>query len=99
MVELLPKSIGFIGIGSMGYPMAVNLRMKIPANIPFYVYDLSTSSVDKFINDTSSIGNVIASRNCKDVGQNADFIMTVLPDGAIVKDAYLSPDTGVVAGV
>lgn len=43
-----PASIGFIGLGTMGFPMAENLISKLPPKSKLFVYDVSKESVDKF---------------------------------------------------
>ena len=42
----LPKSIGWIGLGLMGYPMATNLIKKMDKDTHFYIYDVVQESVD-----------------------------------------------------
>lgn len=43
-----PASVGFIGLGTMGFPMAENLISKLPKESKLFVYDVSAESVDKF---------------------------------------------------
>lgn len=39
-------SIGFIGLGNMGFPMLENLIQKLSDDTKYYVYDVSTSAMD-----------------------------------------------------
>lgn len=43
-----PASVGFIGLGTMGFPMAENLISKLPAKSKMFVYDVSVESVERF---------------------------------------------------
>lgn len=43
-----PASVGFIGLGTMGFPMAENLISKLSAKSKMFVYDVSVESVKKF---------------------------------------------------
>lgn len=41
------STVGFIGLGTMGYPMCENLIQKLPSSTRFFVYDVSQPSVDR----------------------------------------------------
>lgn len=43
-----PASVGFIGLGTMGFPMAENLISKLPLQSKIFVYDVSGEAVNKF---------------------------------------------------
>lgn len=43
-----PASVGFIGLGTMGFPMASNLISKLAAGSKMFVYDVSADAVSKF---------------------------------------------------
>lgn len=45
---------GFIGLGAMGYPMAVNLRAKIDPKDHMVVHDVNAQSAEKFKSENSS---------------------------------------------
>lgn len=46
-----PKSVGFIGLGAMGLPMATHLANKLPEGTQIHVYDVSKSSVEKLCHE------------------------------------------------
>ena len=81
--------IGFIGLGIMGRPMAINL---IKANHKLVVYD----KFAKF-DDLVSLGAEGASSN-KEVASKSDIIITMLPNSPHVKEAILGAG-GVAEGV
>ena len=81
--------IGFIGLGAMGRPMAVNL---IKAGHKLVVYD----KFAKF-DDLLSLGAEGAVSN-KDLASKSEIIITILPNPAQVKEAILGAG-GVAEGL
>lgn len=84
------EKIGFIGIGIMGKPMALNL---IKAG-----YDLVVMDIDK-----KAVGEVTAqgaksTETAKAVAEQTDVIITMLPDSPDVEQVVLGPD-GVAEGI
>lgn len=47
----LPKSIGWIGLGLMGLPMAKNLLQKTDISTQLYVYDVVQENMDKLVGE------------------------------------------------
>lgn len=85
------QTIGFIGLGSMGWPMASLLHK---AGYPLIVIDASAERAQKF---ASEIGGKVATSN-RALAQASDIIVTILPTSAIV-DAVLNGPDGVIAGL
>jgi len=85
------QTIGFIGLGSMGWPMASLLHK---AGYPLLVIDASAERAQKFAKE---IGGSVAASN-KALAQGADVIVTILPTSAIV-DSVLNGPEGVIAGL
>jgi len=46
---------GFVGLGQMGYPMAMNLLKKTTPQSSLSIFDVSTSSLSRFMNEASTI--------------------------------------------
>lgn len=84
-------SIGFIGVGSMGWPMASHLHK---AGYPLHVIDASAERAKQF---ASEIGGLVSPSN-KALAQASDIIITILPTSAIV-ESVLCGDDGVIAGL
>ena len=84
------KKIGFIGIGIMGKPMAKNL---IDAGYKLITYDI----VEKALNEIVAYG---AERGTspKDVAENSEIILTMLPNSPQVKEVVLG-ENGIIEGV
>lgn len=71
------KTVGFIGLGIMGRPMAKNLLEK---GCDLYIYDLNKEVVNEFI----GLGAKEAS--LEKIGEKCEVIFTILPNGKIVQD-------------
>jgi 3-hydroxyisobutyrate dehydrogenase len=82
--------IGFIGLGNMGLPMAQNL---VKAGHAVTGFDLSEYPVDRLAADGGTPAKSIA-----DAGRDAEIVITMLPAGPEVREAYLGRD-GVLAAV
>jgi 3-hydroxyisobutyrate dehydrogenase len=85
------QTIGFIGLGSMGWPMAALLHK---AGYPLLVIDASAERAQKFAKE---IGGTVAASN-RALAQGSDIIVTILPTSAIV-DSVLNGPEGVIAGL
>ena len=48
---------GFVGLGQMGYPMAMNLLRKTTPQSTLAIYDVNTSSLSRFVNEASTLHN------------------------------------------
>lgn len=45
----LPTDFGWVGLGAMGFPMAEQLRRKIPRTCTLWVYDIDLAATEKFV--------------------------------------------------
>ncbi|MBX9811348.1 MAG: NAD(P)-dependent oxidoreductase [Burkholderiales bacterium] len=70
--------IGFVGIGAMGTPMAVNL---IKAGYKLVIYDADPGHATAF----ASTPEVEVAENLAELGRSSDVVITMLPDGKIVR--------------
>lgn len=73
----MSKKIGFIGLGIMGKPMAINL---LKAGYQVTVTDLNKEAVEQVVNSRG-----IAAATPQEVAENVDVIITMLPNANIVK--------------
>ena len=74
------KRIGFIGLGNMGSKMAINL---LKTSYEVVGYDIN----EKFVNELIPNGIHKAS-NLDEIVDDIDVIITMLPNGEIVKKIY-----------
>jgi 2-hydroxy-3-oxopropionate reductase len=80
----MQESVGFIGLGVMGKPMAKNLLAK---GFPLVVHNRSRAAVDELV----SAGATRASSPA-DVARRARRIITMLPDSPDVEQVLEGPD-------
>lgn len=76
------RRVGFIGLGNMGRPMAGLLQQ---AGYALTVYDIRKEAVEQFVAETG--GEAAASP--ADVARSAPVVITMLPDGTVVRDVVL----------
>ena len=80
-------SIGFIGLGNMGGPMAANLAK---AGHTVTATDLSIGAIDRAVEAGCKRGESVAA-----TVKDADIVVTMLPAGAHVRSVYME-DYGVI---
>lgn len=64
-----PLNVGFIGLGTMGFAMAVNLALKLPQGSKLFVYDISADAVNKFV--AQHPDSAVAAGSAKEATQNS----------------------------
>jgi 3-hydroxyisobutyrate dehydrogenase len=74
--------IGFVGIGNMGEPMAANL---VKAGWKVTVYDTDRAKVAGVVEQHRAAG----AQTLEELGRASDVVITMLPDGAIVRRVVL----------
>jgi len=77
---------GFIGLGRMGYPMAKNLRAKLPATDTLVIQDVNLDATKKFLGEHSE--GVIVAENVREVAEKSETVITVLPEPHHVAGVY-----------
>ncbi len=86
----MAERIGFIGLGIMGKPMALNLRR---AGFPLVVHSRSRGPVEELLAAGATDGG-----SAKTVAQQSDVVITMLPDSPQVREVVLGAN-GVADGV
>jgi 3-hydroxyisobutyrate dehydrogenase len=81
-------TIGFIGLGNMGAPMARNL---LAAGHQLTIYDISPPAMMPLLH-----AGATAAGDVSETASRANFVITMLPAGEHVREVYLGPD-GVIA--
>ncbi|HOB33479.1 MAG TPA: 2-hydroxy-3-oxopropionate reductase, partial [Verrucomicrobiota bacterium] len=84
------RTVGFIGLGIMGKPMAKNL---LKAGFPLVVYDIRPEVVNELVAAGAQAGS-----SARDVAARSDVVITMLPNSPEVKEAVLGAN-GVIEGV
>ncbi|WP_191084335.1 3-hydroxyisobutyrate dehydrogenase [Roseococcus microcysteis] len=73
--------IGFVGLGNMGLPMARNL---VRAGHEVAGYDLSAAAMD-----AAAEAGITRAQSAADAARGAGFVITMLPAGTHVREAWL----------
>ena len=77
-------SLGLIGLGIMGRPMARNL---LAAGYSLVVHDVDRAGVDALVAEGAAAGT-----SPRGVAEATDVLITMLPDSPQVREVYLGPD-------
>lgn len=67
-----PRELGFIGLGVMGYPMALNLLKKLEDGARLHVYDVDDRALRKFEEEASTKVDVCS--NAREVAESSVHI-------------------------
>ena len=78
------KSIGFIGLGAMGKPMATNL---VKAGYVLSVYDINPEPLKELAEQGAR-----PAKSWADASQNVDTVITMLPADPQVREAVLGAE-------
>jgi len=84
------KTVGFIGLGNMGVPMAANVRR---GGYEVIGFDLDSERARKFAADHDAL----ATDQLAELGTKCDAIVTMLPTGREVRDALFAMQGGALA--
>ncbi len=90
MIAGMPTTVGFIGLGLMGKPMALNLRKK---GFDVLVHNRSRPAVETLVG-----AGARAASSPAEVARSARVIITMLPDGPDV-EKVLAGENGVFGGM
>lgn len=85
----MTERIGFIGLGLMGRPMAHHL---LASGYPLTVFNRSRPAIDDLVGAGAS-----AASTSREVAEQSDIVITMLPDGPDVESVFIGP-TGLLEG-
>ena len=83
------KTVGFIGLGLMGKPMAMNI---LKAGYPLFVWNRTRSKMDELIT-----AGAIPAESPREVTEKSDVIITMVSDSPDVEEVVLGP-SGIIEG-
>jgi 3-hydroxyisobutyrate dehydrogenase len=86
----MDNTVGFIGLGTMGMPMAANLAK---AGIRLVVHDANAAAADQ----AGTLPGAAVARSAADVAAQSSVLFTCLPNDDIVRAAYLGAG-GIASG-
>jgi 3-hydroxyisobutyrate dehydrogenase len=84
------KTVGFIGIGNMGRPMAANL---VKGGYRVVVYDLDKKRAQQAAREIGAV----AATSLAELGKGVDAVVTMLPTGKEVRACLLETEGGTLA--
>lgn len=85
----LPQATwGFIGVGKMGFPMAKNLRSKLPDTDTLVIHDVNTSATQSFVSEVAKPSSVQIARSVRELAERSHTTITVLPEPSHVKSVF-----------
>ncbi len=87
----MAEKVGFIGLGIMGKPMAKNL---MEAGYDLVLYNRTLEKAEELAED----GAAEVSANPREVAENSDIVVTMLPDSPDVRNVVAGKD-GVLEGI
>ncbi len=85
----MKRTVGFIGLGIMGKPMAKNI---LRAGFPLVVYSRTKGPVEELVKE-----GALSANSSKGVAEKSDVIITMLPDSSDVRDVILGGN-GIIYG-
>jgi len=85
----MTQSIGFIGVGMMGLPMAARL---VQAGHQVLAWDLDPAALAR-----SAESGAVPAASCREVAQQCPVVITMLPSSREVEAVVLGPD-GILSG-
>ncbi|MBA3950949.1 MAG: 2-hydroxy-3-oxopropionate reductase [Rubrobacter sp.] len=86
----MAEKVGFIGLGIMGKPMAENL---IGAGYDLALYNRTSEKADELAGDNATVAG-----SPREVAEQSDVVITMLPDSPQVEEVLAGPD-GVLEGI
>lgn len=89
--------VAFIGLGSMGYGMASNLRKKLPPTTTLYVHDISSAQCQKLAEAFGSYGPVKGVQSAREAATYATVVISMVPNPADALALHLDPRNGTIA--
>lgn len=85
------------GIGNMGFHMAGNVRKGMPPTQTLHIFDVNPASCQRFKDEFQEFGPIISCDSPKNVANKSRTVLSMVPDGKIVKQVYLDPAQGIIA--
>jgi 3-hydroxyisobutyrate dehydrogenase-like beta-hydroxyacid dehydrogenase len=85
-----PKTVAFIGLGHAGYPLAANLPR---AGFSLVVRDAEISRALQFVDENPN--SLIAGDCDEEIWQTVDILVTMLPNGKVVREVLFGDGGGV----
>lgn len=86
-----------LGIGSMGYGMASNIRKKSPSDITVYIVDPNVDACNRFVADFGSYGPIEIVSTAREAVSKALTVISMVPNPADARKIHLDKEAGTIA--
>ena len=83
-------SVGFVGIGKMGLPMATRIATH---GYPVHAYDTAEAALKA----VCAVNGVQAAKSLADIGRECEVVILMLPDSTVVKKVLFGDKDGLAA--
>ncbi|KAF2014547.1 hypothetical protein BU24DRAFT_441937 [Aaosphaeria arxii CBS 175.79] len=90
------SDVGVIGLGVIGFGMAINLRRKLDSGVTLHVYDVLDTAIQRFLKEAGDYGKVEVATSPADLVGKCGTVLSSLPAGQHVKQVYLEGDNCVL---
>jgi len=87
------ENIGFVGLGVMGSPMVMNLAK---SGFTVTIFDARAEVAQQLAKELAP--NVHVAASLKDLAEKSDVVITMLPNGSVVRDVVLG-EQGLASGL
>ncbi|OQV08479.1 hypothetical protein CLAIMM_12744 isoform 2 [Cladophialophora immunda] len=94
---IMVADIGFIGIGNMGFHMAGNVRKKMEHSATLHIFDVNSAACQHFADKFGDFGPVMIAKSSKEVANNSQTVISMVPMDQHCRAVYLDEETGVIA--
>jgi 3-hydroxyisobutyrate dehydrogenase-like beta-hydroxyacid dehydrogenase len=93
IVKTIHAHVGFLGLGAMGLPMALNIRARLAPGYDLCVFDVNASAVAAAVAQ-----GAVAVDTPAVMGARCDIVVTMLPNDKVLKHVVTHPETGLLSG-
>jgi 3-hydroxyisobutyrate dehydrogenase-like beta-hydroxyacid dehydrogenase len=87
----MKPTVGFIGLGLMGGPMAKNLAK---AGFPLVVWNRTREKTEQFVRESAG-PDVRVGANPRETAENADFLITIVSDPPALEEVLWGQDSAI----
>jgi 3-hydroxyisobutyrate dehydrogenase-like beta-hydroxyacid dehydrogenase len=89
----IQQNVGFIGLGAMGLPMALNVKKRLADGYDLFVYDVNAASVQAAVQQAGAIAATCPA----ELGSKTNVVITMLPNDTILRKVVCDEQTGLLS--
>lgn len=81
----------------MGYPMAGNVRKKMPPSATLYIYDVVDAACQRFVQNFKAFGPIEVVHSSREAAERSGTLISMVPTSDNAREVYLDKEKGVIA--